>query len=171
MIFRLTLKVRKQLNIEKIEKIQSPKEINFFSEWYVNITYINHKKYFIFTESKTLFSIIKHAKGINSLNKFEKYTGDIFAEIFNDLIENLNLKTFRIENCTYASTENNYIRKAQTDHIYHAKALVEEGKNTFDVNRIPIASIGYKFPVDYFIDELGNVLGTDAFFIPSDLNN
>ena len=172
MIFRLTTKAKEQLGISKLEELKSSAKKDFFFEWYVNVVFINHKKYFLLTEAKTLFSIIKHAKGINTIDFFEEYMGKILAEVLNDLIEGPRLETLRLNNCVYGKTENNNVRRAQIDHLYHAKHLVEDGRNTFDVNRYPVASIGFKMPVDYFIEEMKKVLAEDGgIFISDDLKN
>lgn len=172
MIFHLTAKAKEQLNIDKLNPSSSSDPRIFFSAWYVNVVYLNHKKYFHITESKTLFSIFWHAKGISTVNDFELLIGKILANILNDLVEGLNLDTLKMNNCLYEKTENNNIRRAQIDHLYHAKHLVEERKNTFDVNIYPIASIGFKMPVDYFIEELGDILRKDgAIFISDFIRN
>jgi len=172
MIFRFTSKAKDQINIAKLEKIESNKDKVFFEEWNVDIIFIKHKKYFMFTEGKTLFTIIRHAVGVKSINDFNTFIRDIFIEVLNDLVEGINLSDINISNSLFTTTENNNVRRAQIDHLFHAKRLVELGKNTFDVNRIPIASIGYKFPVDYFIEELGKILQNDGFvFIEDVLRN
>lgn len=172
MIFRITAKAKQQLNVEKLSLTSSMIEKKFFFEWYVNVVYLNHKKYFHFTESKTLFSIFRHAKGVSSIESFELMFGKVLATILNDLVKGLNIDTYEINDSVYTKTENNNVRRAQIDHLYHAKHLLEEGRNTFDVNRYPIASIGFKMPVDYFIEELGAVLEKDAaIFISGNLRN
>jgi hypothetical protein len=147
MIFRLTTKAKEQLNISKLVELEPSIEKDFFFEWYVNIVFINHKKYFLLTEAKTLFSIIKHTKGISNVIQFEGYMGQILAEVLNDLIEGPKLETLKMKNTVYGKTENNNVRRAQIDHFYHAKHLVADGRNTFEVNRYPVASIGFKMPV------------------------
>jgi hypothetical protein len=172
MVFRLTSKAKVQLNVTDIVGLSLGNSKKFFVEWNVDVVILNHKKYFLFTENVTLFSIFKHAKGINSIRLFEQYVGDIFAEIFNDLIDGTKLETVKLESCVYSKTENNNVRRAQIDHVYHAKHLIEDGRNTFDVNRYPVASIGFKQPVDYFIEEMGKVLAKDGgVFIEDCLRN
>jgi hypothetical protein len=172
MIFRVTAKAKEQLGLNTLSSIDSNISSDFFFSWYVNVVYINHKKYFHLTESKTLFSIFIHAKGVNTTATFEKMVGKLFADILNDIIEGLNLNSLELSNCMYTKTENNNVRRAQIDHLYHAKHLVEDGMNTFDVNRYPIASIGFKMPVDYFIEELGEILKKDgAVFVNDHLLN
>ena len=110
------------------------------------------------TENKTLFTIIKHARNVNNIELFEEYFNEILQEVFNGLIDSsvpIALKQFDF---TYSSTENNYVRRAQIDHLYHAKHLVDDGINSFKINRYPIKAIGFKFPLDYFIDEMGLIL-------------
>ena len=169
MLFRLTAKAKEQLSIFKLEKHISTPEKEFFFEWNIDVAFINHKKYFIITEGKTLFTVIKHAKGIKNIQEFEIFIGEIFTNLFNELVEGVNLKQLNLHNCIYASTENNNVRISQIDHLYHAKHLVEKGINTFEINRIPIASIGYQFPVDYFIKELGKILERDGFVYIEDV--
>jgi hypothetical protein len=102
--------------------------------------------------------IIKHAKGINNTELFEEYFNNILQEVFNELVDSsvpVKLSKFAFE---YTCTENNYVRRAQVDHLYHAKHLVDDNINTFQINRYPIKSIDFKFPVDYFIDEMSFLL-------------
>jgi len=158
MLIRLTAKAKQQLKMDKLPKIVSSDEKKFFTEWNIDIVHINKKKYFMFTENKTLFTIIKHAKGINNSNLFEDYFNSILQEVFNDLVDSsvpVSMNRFSFE---YTGTENNYVRRAQIDHLYHAKHLVEDNINTFQINRYPIASISYQFPVDYFINEMSVLL-------------
>jgi hypothetical protein len=158
MTIRLTTKAKQQLNISNLQKIVSSDEKKFFTEWNIDVVYINKKKYFMLTENKTLFTIIKHAKGINNSNLFEEYFNSIIQEVFNDLVDSsvpVSMNRFSLE---YTGTENNYVRRAQIDHLYHAKHLVEDNINTFQINRYPIASIGFQFPVDYFINEMSVLL-------------
>jgi hypothetical protein len=61
--------------------------------------------------------------------------GKLFADILNDIIEGLNLNSLELSNCMYTKTENNNVRRAQIDHLYHAKHFSRRWMNTFDVNR------------------------------------
>ena len=169
MIFRLTSKAKDQLNISKLEKTVSNKTKVFFQEWNVDIVFIKHKKYFMLTEGKTLFTIIKHGIGIKNVHDFNVFAKEVFIELFNDLVEGINISNLDISNSIFVTTENNNVRRSQIDHLYHAKRLVELNKNTFDINRIPIASIGYKLPVDFFIEELGKILQKDGFVFVEDV--
>ncbi len=169
MIFRLTAKTRGQLNISKLENVDDNNYKVFFKEWNVDVVIIKHKKYFMFTENKTLFTIIRNGAGIKSVYDFNIFVGKTFTEIFNDLVEGISLLNLDFSKSVFASTQNNNVRRAQIDHLYHAKRLVEQKKNAFDINRVPIASIGYKLPVVYFIEELGKILGKDGFVFVEDV--
>ena len=158
MLIRLTTKAKQQLKMGKLPKIVYSDEKQFFTEWNIDVIHINKKKYFMCTENKTLFTIIKHAKGINNSNLFEDYFNSILQEIYNELVDSsvpASMNRFTFE---YTGTENNYVRRAQIDHLYHAKHLVEDNINTFQINRYPIASTGFQFPVDYFINEMSILL-------------
>ncbi len=113
-------------------------------EWNTDVVHINKKKYFMFTENKTLFTMIKPAKGIITSLLFEEYFNNILNEVFNDLVDlsvPVSINKFSFD---YSGTENNYVRKAQVDHLYHAKHLADDRINTFQINRYPIASIDFK---------------------------
>ena len=56
MILRCTRKLIKIFNLTIVEDITS--DDNIFSEWYANLIYIEGKKCILFTESKTLYSIL-----------------------------------------------------------------------------------------------------------------
>ncbi len=158
MVIRLTTKAQQQLKLDKLPKLTTSDKKQFFTEWNIDVVHLNKKKYFMFTENKTLFTIIQPAKGINNRLLFEDYFNNILQESFTDLIDSsvpVSINRFSFE---YTGTENNYVRRAQIDHLYHAKHLAEDHINTFQINRYPIASIDFKFPVDYYIDEMSILL-------------
>ena len=169
MIFRLTDNAKNQLKLSMLDNKFSNLEKVFFNEFNINLVTLNRKKYFMITESKTLFTIIHSAIGIKSVFEFEALLSKIFTDIFNNLIEGNRLERLDFKNSIYAKTENNYVRRSQIDHLYHAKRLLEKGENTFGINRFPIASIGFQFPEEYFIKELGKILGQDGFIFVEDV--
>jgi hypothetical protein len=154
MLIRLTNKAKQQLKVGQLQNVVTLDDKVFFSEWNIDVIHLNKTKYFMLTENKTLFTIIKPAKGITNSKLFENYFNSILQEVFKKLIDEsvpVLLNTFSFE---YSGTENNYVRRSQIDHLYHAKHLAEDGINTFQINRYPIKAIGFKFPVEYFIEEM-----------------
>jgi hypothetical protein len=158
MIIRLTAKAKKQLKIDKVQNIVTTEEKQFFTEWNTDVVQINNKIYFMFTENKTLFTILKPANGINTILLFEDYFNNILQETFNGLIDSSVPVSINRLSLDYSGTKNNYVRRAQIDHLYHAKHLAEDNINTFQINRYPIASIDFRFPVDYYIEEMSILL-------------
>ena len=171
MIFRLTTKAQKQLSLKELNRKETGVNKNFFVEWNVNIISLKKIEYFMITEGKTLFTIIKPVSTIASKESFEVFIGKLFAEILNELIEGENFDHLKFDNVIYAKTENNYIRRAQIDLQYEAEELVKRNENLFNVNRMPLGREP-RYPVDYFIDELAKILFEDGrVFVEDVLNN
>ena len=172
MLLRITAKANEKVKINELSHIVLNKEPKFFEEWYVNMLSINRKNYFIFTEGFSLFSIIKYAKGINSPDSFEGLFKETIKELFNDLAPDMKDNNMPLIKFEYSKTENGRILKNQSDQIYHAKRYAEEGINTFQINRIPLKAIGFRFPVDVFIEEIQKVMLSKGFiWIPDSIKN
>ena len=171
-LIRITSKANEKIKLGKLTHIELNRKAKFFEEWYVNTLVINRKTYLIFTEGVSLFSIIKYAKSINTIEKFESFFRETIMELFNELVPGMKTEDIPIGNIEYSKTENKSILKNQSDQIYHAKRYAEEGVNTFQINRIPLKAIGFEFPIDVFIREMQKKLMNEGYiWIQESMNN
>src|SRR3989339_2287499 len=82
MKFHLTKKVQTKIKLKELTLIESNSDIKFLNEWYVNLFMLDRKKYFIFTESKTLFSVVEDSKGVNDKESFDNNIIKIVGKSF-----------------------------------------------------------------------------------------
>ncbi|WP_319416475.1 DUF6933 domain-containing protein [Marispirochaeta aestuarii] len=171
MIFRLTKKVQKQLSLKELVRKETGVNKNFFTEWNVNIIILKNIEYLMLTEGKTLFTIIEPVSDTKTKEEFELLVEQLFVNILNELIESKKIDRLKIDNCIYAKTENNYIRRAQIDLQHEAEELIDRNENLFNVNRMPLGK-ELRYPVEYFIEEISNILLKDGrVFVEDVLNN
>jgi len=127
MILRCTRKLIKIFNLPIGEDIIS--DDNIFSEWYANLIYIEGKKCILFTESKTLYSIllpnIKKSDVSNIINLF-------YNQLHNSLIsigirEELIIKMFpKPLEIYYSKTQSMKILGSMNEYAFQYKYYILE---------------------------------------------
>ena len=163
MVFRITNKVKERIKLKTLDEIRFTEQPFFFEEWYINIFITNRAHYLIFTEGVSLLSYIISAKGITNLENFHLLIEKVIKDVLFSIAPDLVLEEILMKEKILGKTENNYIRRIQLDQIYHAKRYIEEGVNTFEVNRIPIACKGYQYPVEMYKNEMEKFLRDKGF--------
>jgi len=143
------------VHIEKSLLVPGESADSFFEEWAACLFVARHRQFLLFTEALTLFSIVAPADKLTDSMSLTKLFVNSVSKAMLDLVEGGGPDEVRIEGIEFTKTKNDGLRRAQIDMAYHASAKIEEGKNSFEINRIPIKSIGYRFPVDRFITEVG----------------
>jgi len=162
MKFHLTKKVQTKIKLKELTLIESNSDIKFLNEWYVNLFMLDRKKYFIFTESKTLFSVVEDSKGVNDKESFDNNIIKIVGKSFKFAGYEISVEKENILKIEYCKTENKGVLGSQVDLIYMAKAQVWHNGN-YDFNRInetPMSYIGYKFPIEMFREEMDKMLNS-----------
>jgi len=152
MILRCTKKLLTEYGLSVVEDTSDNKT---FSEWYANLIYIERKKCILFTESKTLYSIIlldiKKADIINIGEIFYKqlYRSFLQIGIKEYLIKHIIPQPLKI---IYSKTQDKKILGSMNDYAYQYKysILAKGGIRNIDidemihnVNESPMSLIGY----------------------------
>ena len=152
MILRCTKKLITTYGLLVVEDTADNK---MFSEWYANLIYIERKKCILFTDSKTLYSLllldIKKADIINIDEIFYKqlYRSLLQIGIKEDLIKSIAPKHLKI---IYSKTQDKRILGSMNDYAYQYKYIIlaKGGIGYIDIddiiqniNETPMSLIGY----------------------------
>jgi len=105
MKFHLTKKVQTKIKLKELTLIESNSDIKFLNEWYVNLFMLDRKKYFIFTESKTLFSVVEDSKGVNDKESFDNNIIKIVGKSFKFAGYEISVERQNILKIEYCKTE------------------------------------------------------------------
>ena len=146
---------KKLINAYGLSVVENFTNNKTFSEWYANLIYIEKKKCILFTESKTLFSIIlldlKKSDIINIGELFYKqlYRSLLQIGIKEDLIKSIVPKELKI---LYSTTQDKRILGSMNDYAYQYKHIILAkgwiGYIDIDgiiqnINETPMSLIGY----------------------------
>lgn len=152
MILRCTKKLIKLFKLTLVENIATD---NVFSEWYANLIYIEGKKYILFTESKTLYSIlllnIKKSDMPNIDNLFynQLYKSLLNIGIREEMIKKMVPKPLKIY---YSKTQSRKILGSMNDYAFQYKyVILARGGIKYinideiirDINETPMSLIQY----------------------------
>ena len=164
MIFSCTKKVLDK--IRKYKTIEIEKEEIGFYNWYVDLLNLERKNYFLFTNSKTLFSFFVYAGTKNELKSIE----EIFQTKLKELIDReIGSNTKNFENLfpvnkkfRFLKTNSRSILGSMNDFKHQIKIQLQhkgELKYSYDlinhlINEMPMGSLKYSQPVELMKKEL-----------------
>jgi len=138
MLIRATKNVMDKINKTKFDC--SEEQFNLpLNEWYVNHFQLHKKGFFIFTESKSLFSIINESIGIKNVEIFKDLVENIIRQFEreNDLVANsIDTKTIEIiktNNRSILGSQNELIRMAECINYYE-----DSYENLWKINETPM---------------------------------
>jgi len=171
MELRITNDAQKEISLKQVPLDSGLMETPFFEVWGVHVFGGEVENYFLFTEAASLFSLVVPCGLVNTPDSFEllfrRSVGSALAKLFEGPVP----KYFEVPALAYAKTRNDGLRRAQADQIWRAQDLLDQGQNTFAVNRVPYKSIGFQFPVELFIRGVRNRMrahGDFSVFVPKD---
>lgn len=142
MILHLTKRVKEKVKITECNSKESNKEYSFLEEWYVNLFIINRKKYLIYTEAKTLYSIVEEAKGVNGVEGLNKQAQNLIKIAFRQMQYEIEGKEDNIQEIGYYNTENRVILGSQVDLIKMAKYQIWDNDD-FQFSKINETPMSY----------------------------
>jgi hypothetical protein len=152
MILRCT---KKLINVYGLSVVEDTADKKIFSEWYANLIYIDGKKSILFTESKTLYSIILlDIKKADITNIGEILYKQLFRSLLQIGIKEEILTRFipKPIKIIYSTTHDKRILGSMNDYAYQYKytILAKGGIRNIDideiihnVNETPMSLIGY----------------------------
>lgn len=156
MIFSCTKKVIDK--IKKYKPVEKSKESIGLYNWYVDLINLERKNYFLFTNSKTLFSFFVYAGTKKELENIETiFESRLREQVIRDigtLKEYQDKALFSNENYRFVKTNNRSILGSMNDFKHQIKIQVwhkGELSKTYELinhllNEVPMGGIDYDFP-------------------------
>lgn len=172
MELRITNDAASFVGLDRTLPDSSPSEVGFLDVWGVHVFEHRRRMYFLLTEGVSFFSIVTLADKIRSRSSFERTFRSSLISLFAGLFEGEVPSYLLPDDIGYSKTRNDGLRRAQSDQIWRAKAFLDEGTDTFMINRIPYKSLGFEFPVDQFVKGVSARMkenGDHRTFVPDDL--
>jgi hypothetical protein len=144
----MTKKARTKIKFSDSAAAAVAGEHGFLMEWYVNLFLLDGKKYFIFTESKTLYSVVVDSKGTNSLKEFQPVSSRIVVQAIEECIPGTKVEGTILEDLQIGKTENRGVLGSQNDLIYMAQvqSLYSRNKDFRMINETPMSFLKYESP-------------------------
>jgi hypothetical protein len=160
---RCTAKLLKELGIKQTNIPDQPLDL---FDWHANMLRLDRKKYVLFTNSQTLYSIlIRWAGRPKSLNFQEQFRLGLFKNLMSEGIADAHIEYIMNghKQVTITKTNSRSVLGSMNDLTFQIKYMVYvrgsmEDSNIYEINRelnrIPMGAIKYQ----YSIDELKRVL-------------
>jgi len=82
MIIRLSQKLAKKIKVGKL--VEKPLDQNQYADWSANIFNVGRTQYIILSNTKSLYSCVMYAKGINNDNTFIQRSLSLIREFMED---------------------------------------------------------------------------------------
>lgn len=139
MIVRTTQKVRDKIKLAACDApLDGSDPAPFLHEWYVNLFVQERRTWFIFTESRTLYSVVQNSAGINSRQAFERLATDVLFSVFKYHALSLPVSLFEsiADSVSIQKTTDRRIMGSQNDLIHMAGA---HGDDFSQINRTPMS--------------------------------
>lgn len=164
MIFSCTKKVLDK--IKKYKAIETEKEEIGFYNWYVDLINLERKNYFLFTNSKTLFSFFLYAGTKKELNNIEELFESKLKEL---VIREIGTSPKYFEklfpectNSRFLKTNSRSVLGSMNDFKFQIKSQLEyRGKLEHNynlinhlINEVPMGAMKYALPVTLMKKEL-----------------
>ena len=159
MTIRITRSARERIGVRDSELQSNCPETGFLSEWYFNTLIIERKHYFLLTESKSLYSILIYAFGLNTQEKFEISLAKNIAKAIGQMNFGFSEVNFEIKEVMYAKTINKAILGSQNDLIYMAKTIPFKSidETMARINETPMSYLKYGLPIEVFRKEFKGI--------------
>ncbi len=128
-----------------------------FSEWYVNLFYVDRAKYLIFTHASTLFSFIVPKIRKQDIIDLPGLFRKELSRIMYQMKCPSQMMTKILQECDglkIARTVNRSVLASMTDLVIHAKAHLSSQDDAVTaaskINMLPMGALKYKYPVEQF---------------------
>jgi hypothetical protein len=168
MLIRCTAKLLKEIGITKSDIAEDESQVSLLGDWYANLFFLFRKKNIIFTNTRTLYTVIafevKRAQIKNIGEIFrrelekalldEDFDGAIIQRIINDY-----------EEVQIGKTKDKSVLGVMVEHVKNVRWMIEERESEWNshnlsevikqLNRTPLLTKEFT----YSIEELGRVLG------------
>ena len=156
-IIRCTAKLLKELGVKSTKVPDQPIRL---SDWHANLLWLNRKKYVLFTNEQTLYSLLVHwTKTPRSADFLERFRLGLFKSLVSEGLAEAQLEYFLNEHAEFAitKTNNRSVLGSMNDLAFQIKSMIYVSGGLADgglseisrqLNRIPMGAIKYKFSID-----------------------
>ncbi len=167
MIFSCTKKVQDKL--KKYKVIESNKEEIGFHNWYVDLINLERKNYFLFTNSKTLFSFFVYAGTKNELTNIENiFENKLKEQIIREVGTNSQFlnKLFNEKNYRFVKTNSRSVLGSMNDFKFQIKVILQQEEKLESssnliihlINKAPMTALKYGAPAEVMKTELESLI-------------
>lgn len=157
MIYRITLKLAKKINIGSLQALSADE--NFYGDWTARLFTSARTQYMLVTNTRSLYSVIMPGKGITNEESFSARTASVIEEflradgmenIFNRFIGPEKGRTYfsKALNRSVTGSMNDFVYMAKIDLEHFAFSLFEVSQR---LNTCPMSYLEYGRPRDVFI--------------------
>jgi len=162
-IIRCTAKLLSDLGVKPTNVPGRPTSL---CDWHANLMWLNRKKYVLFTNDQTLYSLLVHwTKTPRSADFLERFRLGLFRSLVSEGLAEARLEYFLNEHiqATITKTNNRSVLGSMNDLTFQIKSMISVSGGITDaglseinrqLNHIPMGAIKYKVS----IDELKRVL-------------
>lgn len=156
-IMRCTAKLLSELSV-KPTKV--PDQTSSLYDWHANLLWLDRKKYVLFTNDQTLYSLLVHwAKTPRSADFLERFRLGLFKSLVSEGLAEARLEYFLNEyaRATITKTNNRSVLGSMNDLTFQIKSMIHVRDGLADtdlseisrqLNRIPMGAIKYKVSID-----------------------
>jgi hypothetical protein len=143
-----------QIHAGEPRAIEDRGEPKFMEEWYVDMYTMGNRKFFIFTEAKTFFSVFAYGKGVVSIAAFSPFFYDGIRNAMLTAVPMLRLANSMNPAMKFFVNGANTVRKTQKAHIRMAKINAALHVSASECNKDPISATDGRIPLLLFMADI-----------------
>jgi hypothetical protein len=160
-----------QIHAGEPRAIEERGEPKFMEEWYVDTYTMNNRRFFVFTEAKTFFSVFVYGKGVVSIAAFSPFFYDGIRNAMLTAVPMLRLTNSSNPSMKFFVNGVDPVRTTQEAHIRMAKINAALHVSASDCNKEPVSATDGRIPLLLFVAEIVNVFkGPGPFMHVSQMN-
>jgi hypothetical protein len=159
MILRATQKVRDRTGLKAPDGEPPNPATRFLEEWYVNSIVLDRRQYLLFSEAKTLYSVVVPSKGVSSRKKLKVLAVDILFDQFKHHA-GLDVRIFEslAASVSILKTQSRSILSSMDQLTLAAQYDDEDPSQSFDyLNDIILGALKYDSPRDAFAKAIDSI--------------
>ena len=159
MILRATRKIRDRIGQKDNDAEPVNRPSRFLEEWYINCIVLDRRQYLLFSEAKTLYSVVVSSKGVSSRKKLEVLAVDILFDQFKHHA-GLDVRIFEslAASVNILKTQSRSILSSMDQLTIAAQSGEDDPSQGFDyLNGIILGALKYDSPRDAFIKAIDSI--------------
>lgn len=156
-IIRCTTKLLNELEVKPTNAPDQPPNL---WDWHANLLWLDRKKYVLFTNNQTLYSLLVYwMKTPRSADFLERFRLGLFKSLMSEEFTEAQVEYVLSEHAqvTITKTNSRSILGSMNDLVFQTKAMIRMSGGLVDadlseitrqLNRIPMSAIKYKVGID-----------------------